>query len=114
MSSKKTVGRAAGKSAKPVAEKKKSGPVCKMVTLVYEGMPGRQVFAAGTFNEWKPEKLMKDKDNNGVYRCQLRLAPGEYQYKFVVDGSWCLDASNPNFTPNEFGTLNSILFVGEK
>ncbi|MBQ7206176.1 MAG: glycogen-binding domain-containing protein [Lentisphaeria bacterium] len=113
MSSKKTTVRAAAKSAKPAAEKK-TGPALRAVTLVYEGMPGRQVFAAGTFNGWKVDKLMKDKDNSGVYRCQLRLAPGEYQYKFVVDGNWCLDAANPNFTPNEFGTLNSILFVGEK
>ena len=93
---------------------KKEGVAYRMVTLVYEGIPGRQVFAAGTFNEWKPEKLMKDRDNDGVYRCQIRLVPGEYQYKFVVDGSWCLDAANPNFTPNEFGTLNSILTVDEK
>jgi len=117
-SKKKCVRAAAATEKKSVARKetvaRKAAPASKMVTLVYEGIPGRQVFAAGSFNDWKPEKLMKDKDNNGVYRCQLRLAPGEYQYKFVVDGSWCLDAANPNFTPNEFGTLNSILTVGEK
>ncbi len=113
MNSKKKSPRAAAGSEKKAAVRKE-GPAYRMVTLVYEGMPGRQVFAAGTFNEWKPEKVMKDKDNNGVYRCQIRLLPGEYQYKFVVDGNWCLDAANPNFTPNEFGTLNSILTVGEK
>jgi len=112
MNSKKSSPRAAGSEKK--AAVKKPGPAYRMVTLVYQGMPGRQVFAAGTFNGWKPEKAMKDKDNSGVYRCQVRLLPGEYQYKFVVDGNWCLDAANPNFTPNEFGTLNSILTVGEK
>ncbi|MBQ9502376.1 MAG: glycogen-binding domain-containing protein [Lentisphaeria bacterium] len=113
MNSRKKSVRAAVAAEKKAAVKKEK-PAYRMVTLVYEGIPGRQVFAAGTFNGWKPEKAMRDKDNNGIYRCQIKLVPGEYQYKFVVDGNWCLDAANPNFTPNEFGTLNSILVVDGK
>ena len=54
---------------------------------------------------------MKDKDNSGVYRCRLLLEPGEYQYKFLVDGQWRTDSSNPDFVPNEYGSLNSVLVV---
>ena len=86
----------------------------RVINLVYEDAPGKEVFAAGSFNNWKPEKPLLDKDNTGVYRCQLRLEPGTYQYKFMVDGNWCLDENNPNFTPNDFGTLNSLLIVTEK
>ena len=39
------------------------------------------------------------------------MEPGDHQYKFVVDGEWRLDAANPNFVPNDFGTLNSLLTV---
>ena len=83
----------------------------RAVNFVYVSTPGRNVMLAGSFNNWQPEKELKDKDHTGVYQAQLRLYPGEYQYKFVVDGNWCLDAGNPNFTPNDFGTLNSLLIV---
>ena len=86
----------------------------RAVNFVYVSTPGRKVMLAGSFNNWQPVKQLKDRDNNGVYRCQLRLEPGEYQYKFIVDGDWCLDAENPNFTQNGFGSLNSVLTVIEK
>lgn len=84
------------------------------INLTYEDLPGRTVMVAGSFNNWQPEKQMLDKKGDGVYRCQLRLEPGEYQYKFVVDGVWCLDSSNPNFIPNDIGSLNSVLIVKKK
>ena len=84
------------------------------VNLIYEDVPGRTVMVAGSFNNWQPEKQLLDKNGDGVYRCRLSLQPGEYQYKFVVDGNWCLDASNPNFVPNSIGSLNSVLIVKKK
>jgi hypothetical protein len=57
---------------------------------------------------------MKDKNNDGTYRCRLMLPPGEYQYKFLVDEKWRSDSLNPDFVPNEFGSLNSVLLVTEK
>ena len=95
-------------------EKSKNVTGLRYIALVYEDAPGRDVRVAGSFNDWQPEKQMTDKNNDGVYRCQLRLVPGEYQYKFVVDGQWCLDGSNPNFVPNDIGSLNSVLLVKEK
>ncbi|MBR1952733.1 MAG: glycogen-binding domain-containing protein [Lentisphaeria bacterium] len=99
---------------KKMTEKRKAVSGYRIIRLTCETAPGRKVFVAGSFNDWKAEKELVDKDNSGVYRCQLRLMPGEYQYKFVVDGCWCLDAENPNFVPNDFGTLNSLLVVREK
>ena len=87
----------------------------RRVVLSADLGPGKAVSVAGNFNDWDPNaKPMRDKNNDGVYRCQLRLAPGEYQYKFVVDGQWCLDSTNPNFVPNDIGSLNSVLSVKEK
>ena len=95
------------------SETKKNNSL-RYVNLTYEDVPGRTVMVAGSFNNWQPEKQMQDKKGDGVYRCQLRLLPGEYQYKFVVDGIWCLDSANPNFIPNDIGSLNSVLTVKEK
>ena len=36
---------------------------------------------------------------------------GESLMPIVVDDEWLLDESNPNFYPNDFGTLNSVLLV---
>ena len=86
----------------------------RYITLQFAGQAGMTVLVAGSFNDWKENKPLIDKDNNGVYRCQLRLVPGEYQYKFLVDGQWRLDPANNDFVPNEFGSLNSVLKVEPK
>ena len=41
----------------------------------------------------------------------LQINPGEYQYRFIVDGNWMEDPNNPNKTPNEFGEYNSVLDI---
>ena len=73
---------------------------------------GKTVSIAGSFNEWDPTvKYLQDKDNTGVYVGYLMLAPGIYEYKFIIDGEWRLDEKNANFSPNDFGTLNSVVVV---
>ena len=74
--------------------------------------PGKTVSIAGDFNNWLAgAQPMTDKNNNGIYRCTLLLKPGIYEYKLVVDGVWCIDTNNPDFAPNDLGTLNSLLTV---
>jgi 1,4-alpha-glucan branching enzyme len=82
--------------------------------LIYQDTPGKNVFVAGSFNDWQPVRKLEDKNNDGTYRCRLLLVPGEYQYKFMVDGEWRSDPLNPDFIPNEFGSLNSVLVVKSK
>ena len=48
---------------------------------------------------------------SGVYSASVKLAPGSYQYKFVVDGIWCADPENANAVPNDQGTFNSVITV---
>ena len=86
-------------------------PARRNVLFKLEDAPGRQVFVAGSFSDWQPKQKLSDKDGRGIYTARILLAPGEYEYKFVVDGEWRLDAANPNFVPNDFGTLNSLLTV---
>lgn len=55
------------------------------------------VYLAGNFNEWKPTGLKMDgPDAQGRYTAQLKLKPGRYEYKFVIDGKqWRTDPANP-------------------
>jgi 1,4-alpha-glucan branching enzyme len=77
--------------------------------------PGAQsVTVAGTFNDWNMESspLKKDKKNgDDVWQRIVYLEPGEYKYRFVVDGSWCDDPDCPERMGNEFGTFDSIVRV---
>ena len=86
-----------------------TGKNLKKVTFTHAGKPGHSVEIAGTFNDWTPDKTpMIFNGKTGAYSCTLELAPGIYEYKFIIDGEWVVDDSNPNFASNDFGTLNSI------
>lgn len=75
-------------------------------------MPGnadaRQVSLAGSFSDWKPVRMSK---RRGRFQASLLLAPGAYQYKFMVDGEWKHDPAAEESVVNEFGTLNSVVRV---
>lgn len=84
----------------------------KKVVIECTEDPDADVFVAGTFNNWEPEKKpMVPVDNNGLYQAVLMLPPGQYEYKLVISGDWRLDTSNPNWTLNGLGTLNSVIEV---
>ncbi len=90
-------------------------PVRRRVEFVAEVGVGHSVSVAGSFNDWDPEaKVLCDKKGDGVYRGVIMLPPGEYEYKFVVDGDWRIDENNPCFASNDLGTLNSVLKVEAK
>ena len=87
-------------------------PARRRISFAVKAGPGKIVSVAGSFNDWNPEaKYLKDKNNDGIYRGIVTLAPGKYEYKFVIDGIWSMDADNPDFAANDFGTLNSLLIV---
>ena len=76
-----------------------------------DGSPGA-VYIAGSFNSWSPEQdLMKDDDGDGVYEITLKLAPGQYEYKFVIDGSWQEDAAATASTDDGHGGKNSVVDI---
>jgi 1,4-alpha-glucan branching enzyme len=84
----------------------------KRVSFEAHCAPGATVFLAGSFNDWNPAaKPMTDKAGIGVFSATYLLAPGDYEYKFVINGEWMVDPANPNFQVNALGTLNSIVRV---
>ena len=53
-----------------------------------------QVILSGTFNEWNSGQLIMQKTETG-WKLPYVLAPGNYAYKFIVDGKWIVDPDNP-------------------
>lgn len=74
--------------------------------------PGSQVFVAGTFNGWNPAaNPLKDNPGSGHFKATLEVPPGRHEYKFVVNGVWCVDPQCAEWNPNSLGSLNSVIQV---
>lgn len=75
------------------------------------------VFLAGTFNDWQPDATPMAKDESGNWNIELELAPGRYEFKFVVDGEWrcepgCQASTEcPKCVPNDVGSMNRFVDV---
>ena len=70
----------------------------------------KQVYVAGSFNNWHAA-AQPLRPAGGEWVGELKLAPGRYEYLFVVDGKWLPDPSAPEKVPNPFGGFNSLLSV---
>ena len=71
-----------------------------------------RVQLVGTFNNWQPEKGKMSRQKDGSYRKRLSLKPGEYRYKYFVDGHWVEDDQADGIVANEFGTHDSLVTGG--
>ena len=94
--------------AKPKQKKKIQK---KRITFKLEASEAKEAILAGDFNSWDVNKHKMKKDNKGRWTKIVTLAPGSYEYKFLVDGEWQNDPGNDQMVHNSFGTLNNILTV---
>ena len=95
------------------------------ILFQYDAPSARQVNLAGNFpdNEWLKNgdriDLMYDNGENGdrisgdgVWSIIKSLAPGRYEYKFVVDrNSWVKDPNALETIDDGYGGDNSVLIV---
>ena len=71
-----------------------------------------EVLVAGDFTGWAASPWpLADGDGDGTWTLEAELDPGTYEYKFIVDGVWLHDPSNPNQVPDPFGDFNSVLTI---
>ena len=70
-----------------------------------------EVYVAGSFNDWRPSATAMLAADGGLWARDLALAPGKYEYLFLVDGKWIADPSAKEYAPNPFGGVNSLLQV---
>ncbi len=83
----------------------------RLIDLCFDGLAGRDVQVAGEFNAWVPDSGVETRWDGERLHKVLRLRPGDYQYRLVVDGVWQEDPTNPSAVPNELGGSNSLLHV---
>ena len=80
----------------------------EQVEFVFETPEASAVAVAGSFNDWDPRRTPMRKTPSGAWKTAVALAPGHYEYRFVVDGKWISDPKAPSVT-NAFGGTNSVL-----
>lgn len=79
------------------------------VTFEYFDPSATIVTLVGDFNQWDPKARPLKRDAGGLWKVTMRLEPGTYPYKFVVNGErWEEDPLNLHRVYNEHGTFNSL------
>lgn len=83
----------------------------KRVVFRLRADKGSEVLVAGSFNGWDPGRHQLKPATNGEYRLIVYLPKGRYEYKFVVNGTWCVDPECEDWQPNGMGSINSVIDV---
>ena len=81
------------------------------ITFEYFNLEAREVLVAGSFNNWQPQSMPMTKQRGGKWSTEILLPPGQYEYRFVVDGQWQDDPMAARFVANSFGGLNCVVEV---
>lgn len=76
------------------------------------------VVLVGEFNQWSVVADPMKRGRNGKWTATVNLAPGRYEYKFLIDGCWCCEPGEPDAfcggpdrAPNPLGTMNRVIEV---
>ncbi len=83
----------------------------KKIEFLFYAPQANEVLLLGDFNQWNGKKHNMKKKDDGAWKKTLKLAPGTYEYKYLVDGNWQEDASNHQVRQNSFGTYNNVMTV---
>lgn len=82
------------------------------ILFVLDAPNARNVYLTGEFTNWSREGFRMHRDEeDGLWKSVLHLEPGEYEYRYIVDGVWIKDPNNADSVLNEFGQENSLLIV---
>jgi chromosome partitioning protein len=78
------------------------------VTFTVEAPTAAHVHLAGDFNDWSLDDSEMEA-TGPVWKKTLKLAPGRYRYRYVIDGEWRSDPQNPAVAPSPFGGVDSVV-----
>lgn len=81
------------------------------VALKLHAPDAHRVCVVGSFNNWQVAATPLTPASGGVWSGELKLAPGRYEYLFVIDGSWLPDPTAREAVQNPFGGFNSVMRV---
>jgi 1,4-alpha-glucan branching enzyme len=74
----------------------------------------RQVCVTGDFTDWSLQGIPLSLNSDDEWKTTLRLPPGRYEYRFLVDGEWRDDPNARQVVTNTFGTQNCVVEVSDR
>lgn len=83
----------------------------KKVTFSLEATKAETVVLMADFNNWDPNKHQMKNNGNGLWTKSVMLTPGEYEYKYLVDGKWHENLQSEKTCQNCYGTYNGLLRI---
>ena len=100
------------KSTTNISMRRTTHSATKTVSFRLNAPSATSIALVGDFNDWDPNARKMRRNKSGGWWVTIRLAPGVYQYKFVIDSiEWREDPENPRRELNSYGTMNSVCEV---
>jgi Glycogen recognition site of AMP-activated protein kinase len=76
----------------------------RKILFKYKNLKAKEVYLTGTFNKWSRDAMVNEK---GLWQLTKELAPGSYEYRFIVGDNRIRDPNNRLWAKNG----NSMLKV---
>jgi 1,4-alpha-glucan branching enzyme len=104
---------------------KEEGLYKQRVHFIFQAPEANEVYLAGEFNGWHTQTLPMMKGENGLWKADMELPAGRYEYKLFVDGAWMEHRScevevergsvelilESDPVMNSYGTVNYVLYL---
>src|SRR5678816_3488506 len=99
-----------------------SPPLCS-ARFEFFAPAAQEVFLVGEFNDWTAGETPMQRGADGNWRVELKLPPGFYHHKFVVDSIWRCSPDEPHdhcdhpcqrcprCVPNAFGSFDRVAII---
>jgi hypothetical protein len=69
----------------------------------------KTVYLSGTFNDWSTMQNPMTLTDSG-WLVKVKLKPGKYSYKYIIDGKWAIDPNNKLDEKDNERKTNSVVF----
>jgi hypothetical protein len=83
----------------------------KRVRFGYFEPDAQEASVVGSFNNWNPRATPMQRDARGDWSVEVQLPPGEYRYRFLVDGEWRDDPAARFTAMNSYGSFDAVVVV---
>ena len=74
----------------------------------YTAPEATSVLLVGDFTNWQAKPIALAKGPDGLWLTAVNLPPGEYAYRYLVDGEWRNDPACCVRVPNPYGGQNCL------
>lgn len=90
-----------------------AGRSCRVTFTIPSGNGAETASVVGDFNDWAEPGTPMKRRRDGSFNVTISLKPGRrYAFRYLLDGHhWENDPNADDFTPNPFGSDDSIIEV---